>query len=58
MNREAEIQMARVRVFCTIREDVVAWADQQVEQARFRNRSHAIEYALLKLMESEKRTSK
>lgn len=45
--------MKRVRVFATIREDVEKWIQKEVETGRFRNRSHAIEYALLKLMESK-----
>jgi len=44
----------RVRVFATVQEDVIKWVDKQVEKARFRNRSHAIEYALIKLMERER----
>ena len=51
---EVEKEMPRVRVFATVREDVVKWVDEQVEKARFRNRSHAIEYALIQLMEKEK----
>ena len=51
---EVEREMPRIRVFATIREDVLKWVDQQVDKARFRNRSHAIEYALIKLMEAEK----
>ena len=51
-------EMPRVRVFATIREDVVKWIEKQVETSRFRNRSHAIEYALLKLIESEKKEAK
>jgi len=51
---QVEMEMPRIRVFATIREDVLKWVDQQVAHARFRNRSHAIEYALVKLMESEK----
>ena len=51
---EVEKEMPRVRVFATIREDVIKWVDEQVEKARFRNRSHAIEYALIQLMEKEK----
>lgn len=52
------VEMPRVRVFATIREDVVEWIKKQVESSRFRNRSHAIEYALLKLIESEKKEVK
>jgi Arc/MetJ-type ribon-helix-helix transcriptional regulator len=33
----------------------VKWIDQQVKNLKFANRSHAIEFALLKLKESEKR---
>ena len=51
---EVEKEMPRIRVFATIREDVIKWVDQQVDKARFINRSHAIEYALIKLMEKEK----
>lgn len=49
------LEMPRIRVFATIREDVEAWIQKEVESGRFRNRSHAIEYALLKLMEQEKK---
>jgi len=52
---QVEKEMPRIRVFATIREDVLKWVDQQVDRTRFRNRSHAIEYALIKLMESEKK---
>jgi Arc/MetJ-type ribon-helix-helix transcriptional regulator len=51
-----EATMKRVRVFATIREDVEAWIQKQVETGKFRNRSHAIEYALLELMKQEKKT--
>jgi len=46
--------MPRIRVFATVREDVMRWVDKQIDKARFRNRSHAIEYALIKLMEKER----
>jgi Arc/MetJ-type ribon-helix-helix transcriptional regulator len=48
----SEIEMKRVRVFATIREDVEKWIQQEVDNGRFRNRSHAIEYALLQLMKA------
>jgi Arc/MetJ-type ribon-helix-helix transcriptional regulator len=50
-----ETEMKRVRVFATIREDVEKWVQKEVESGRFRNRSHAIEYALLELMKNEKK---
>ena len=48
-------EMPRVRVFATIREDVEEWIQTEVESGRFRNRSHAIEYALIQLMNKEKK---
>jgi Arc/MetJ-type ribon-helix-helix transcriptional regulator len=48
-------EMPRVRVFATIREDVEEWIQKEVKTGRFRNRSHAIEYALLQLMKLEKK---
>ena len=51
---EVEKEMPRIRVFATVREDVMRWVDKQIDKARFRNRSHAIEYALIKLMEKER----
>jgi Arc/MetJ-type ribon-helix-helix transcriptional regulator len=50
-----ETEMKLVRVFATIREDVEKWIQKEVESGRFRNRSHAIEYALLELMKNEKK---
>ena len=47
------IEMAKVRLQVTVREDIVKWIDQEIEKLRFANRSHAIEYALLQLMEKK-----
>ena len=47
-------EMVKKRLQVTVREDIVLWVDKQVEKLRFASRSHAIEYALLKLMQSEK----
>ena len=38
----------------TIEKKYVDWVDEQIETLRFRNRSHAMEYALAKFIESEK----
>lgn len=51
----SETEMKRVRVFATIKEDVEKWIQKEVEEGRFRNRSHAIEYALIQLMKKEKK---
>ena len=45
--------MVRMKVTATIDNDLVEWLDGEVEKRRFRNRSHAIEYAIAKLKENE-----
>jgi Arc/MetJ-type ribon-helix-helix transcriptional regulator len=52
---EKLIEMAKQRLQVTIRKDLVKWIDQQVEKLTFASRSHAIEYALTQLKESEKK---
>jgi Arc/MetJ-type ribon-helix-helix transcriptional regulator len=49
------VEMAKVRLQVTVREDIVKWIDKQVETLRFASRSHAIEYALGELMKQEKK---
>ncbi len=49
------LEMVRARVFATIREDLLSWVDDQVKSGRFRNRSHALEYGLIKLRESDQK---
>jgi Arc/MetJ-type ribon-helix-helix transcriptional regulator len=48
------VEVAKVRLQVTVREDLVRWIDQQVEKLTFANRSHAIEYALTQLKEKDK----
>jgi len=47
-------EMPKIRVYATIREELVKWLDDQVTKLRFATRSHGIEYALQKLLEQEK----
>jgi Arc/MetJ-type ribon-helix-helix transcriptional regulator len=47
--------MVKMRLQVTVREDIVKWVDNEVEKLRFASRSHAIEYALLQLMEKKKK---
>lgn len=42
-------EMAKTRVYATIRSDLVEWMDREVEKLRFASRSHALEYALARL---------
>jgi len=48
------VEMAKKRLQVTVREDIVEWIDREVDKLRFASRSHAIEYALLQLMNEEK----
>jgi len=40
-----------MKVTATIDKELVEWLDGEVEKRRFRNRSHAIEFAIAKLKE-------
>lgn len=42
----------------TLEEKLLEWIDQQVKKTRFRNRSHLVEYALVKFKESEEKKGK
>jgi len=48
------VELAKVRLQVTVREDLVKWIDKEVSGLRFASRSHAIEYALKELMKKEK----
>jgi Arc/MetJ-type ribon-helix-helix transcriptional regulator len=52
---ESVFEMVRVRIFCTLRQDLVQWLDEQVKSSRFRNRSHGIEFAVLRLKEEDEK---
>ena len=45
-----------MKVTATIDKELVEWLDGEVEKRRFRNRSHAIEYAIAKLKENKGQT--
>ena len=49
------VDMVKKRLQVTVREDIVDWIDREIEKLRFASRSHAIEYALLQLLEKEKK---
>ncbi len=38
----------------TIDAELIKWVEQQIKKQKFRNKSHAVEYALIKLKENEK----
>lgn len=42
-----------MKVTATVDKELITWIDEEVEKRRFRNRSHAIEYAIAKLKEKK-----
>jgi Arc/MetJ-type ribon-helix-helix transcriptional regulator len=43
------------KISVTVDKQIVDWIDKQVQTQRFRNRSHAVEVALMRFVESEKK---
>jgi len=43
------------KISVTVNKQIVDWIDKQVETQRFRNRSHAVEVALMKFIDAEKK---
>lgn len=44
----------KAKMSVTVDTELVTWIDQQVKTQRFRNRSHAVEVALMRFRETEK----
>jgi Arc/MetJ-type ribon-helix-helix transcriptional regulator len=49
------MQSMKQSISVTVEKDLVEWIDRQVKTQRFRNRSHAVEVALMKFRETEKK---
>jgi Arc/MetJ-type ribon-helix-helix transcriptional regulator len=45
----------KAKISVTVEKKYVEWIDSQVKTMRFRNRSHAVEVALVRFIENEKR---
>ena len=50
--------MPKVRRSVTISEDLMKWIAEEIDRKRFKDVSHAIEYALFKLKEETKKEKK
>ena len=46
--------MPKKKVTITVERTLIAWIDEQVKKYRFRNTSHAFEYAVAELIRREK----
>lgn len=43
--------MAKLKLTVTITPETIRWIDEQVKKGRFADRSHAVQFALLKVKE-------
>ena len=50
--------MSKIKTSVALDDKLLKWVDKQIKIKRFANRTHAIEYALQQLVESEKSESK
>lgn len=48
------MQSMKQSISVTVEKALVEWIDRQVKTQRFRNRSHAVEVALMRFREQEK----
>lgn len=49
------MESMKAKMSITVEKWIVEWIDQRVKTQRFRNRSHAVEVALMRFIENEKR---
>jgi Arc/MetJ-type ribon-helix-helix transcriptional regulator len=49
-----EVKVLRAKMSVTIDVELIKWVEQQIKKQKFRNKSHAVEYALIKLKETER----
>jgi len=49
------MESMKAKMSVTVEKNLVAWIDQQVRTQRFRNRSHAVEVALMKYVLNDKK---
>jgi len=49
------MESMKSKISVTVEKQIVDWIDHHVETQRFRNRSHAVEVALMNFIENEKK---
>lgn len=49
------MEVMKAKISVTVERRLVDWIDRQIATMRFRNRSHAVEFALVKFIESEQK---
>jgi len=45
------MEMPKVKLTVTVQADLKTWVDEEVEKGHFADRSHAVQYSLLKVKE-------
>ena len=48
----------KAKISVTVDKQIVDWIDEQVKTQRFRNRSHAVELALMRFLQAEKKNER
>lgn len=46
---ERERELAKLKVTVTLTPEIIRWIDDQIKRARFEDRSHAVQFSLLKV---------
>jgi Arc/MetJ-type ribon-helix-helix transcriptional regulator len=49
------LESMKSKISVTVEKNIVDWIDRQVGTQRFRNRSHAVEVALMRFIEGDKK---
>jgi len=49
------LKMAKVKLTITVPPDLKNWVDEEVEKGHFADRSHAVQYSLMKVKELMKK---
>jgi len=49
------MDIMKAKISVTVEQEIVDWMDEEIKTQRFRNRSHAVELALMKFQQAEKK---
>jgi len=49
------MEMPKVKLTVTVQADLKSWVDEEVEKGHFADRSHAVQYSLMKVKELVKK---
>ena len=55
MSQWSVVEMAKVKMTVTVLPEIKKWVDEEVKKGNFADRSHAVQYALIKVRELMKK---